>query len=52
MQEPKKKKRATNILHELLADRSDFLAESGREHHDLFVMRCATEDLLNIAAHV
>lgn len=40
------------VLHELLADWSDFLRERGAEHHDLFLGRGRTEDLLHITAHI
>lgn len=40
------------ILHEFLADRSDFLGEGGAEHHDLLLCRCGAEDLLNVTTHV
>merc|ERR1719431_2492087 len=40
------------ILHELLADRSDILAECCGEHHDLLLMGSGPEDLLDISPHV
>ena len=40
------------VLHELLANRSYFLGQSGAKHHDLFLSRCGTENILNISAHV
>lgn len=40
------------VLHELLADRADFLGKSGAEHHDLLLSWGGAEDLLNIASHV
>jgi len=40
------------ILHEFFADRSDFLRQSGGEHHYLLFMRSLTEDLLDISSHV
>ena len=40
------------ILHELLADTPDVLAECGAEHHDLLLVRRRTEDLLHVASHV
>merc|ERR1719237_716083 len=40
------------ILHELLADGADVLAEGGAEHHDLLLVRRRTEDLLHVAPHV
>lgn len=42
----------TYILHELLADGPDVLAEGGAEHHDLLLVRRRTEDLLHVASHV
>lgn len=40
------------ILHELLANRTNFFAERGGEHHDLFAVRCAAENFLHIFAHI
>ena len=40
------------VPHELLADGTDLLGESGAEHHHLLLGGSGTEDLLNIAAHV
>jgi len=40
------------VLHELLADWSRLLGESGGEHHDLLLCGSSAENLLNIAAHV
>lgn len=40
------------VLHELLADWACLLGKRGREHHDLFLSWCCTEDLLHIAAHI
>ena len=40
------------VLHELLADRSDLLSESGAEHHDLLLSRSGSEDVLDVPAHV
>jgi hypothetical protein len=40
------------ILHEFLANRSNFFAECGGEHHDLLAMWCASEDFLNVFTHV
>jgi hypothetical protein len=40
------------VAHELLADRSDFLRQSGAEHHHLLAGRSGAEDLLDIATHV
>ena len=39
------------VLHEL-ADGSDLLGESCREHHDLLLVRGALEDGLDVASHV
>lgn len=42
-------KRMVNyILHELLADRTDILAERGTEHHHLFLMWGHSKDLLYV----
>lgn len=40
------------VLHELLADRADFLGQGGAEHHDLLLGWGGAEDLLDVAAHV
>jgi hypothetical protein len=40
------------VLHELLANWSDLLRQSGTEHHDLLLRWGSTEDLLNVTAHV
>merc|ERR1719318_2554734 len=40
------------ILHKLLADRPDVLAEGGAEHHDLLLVGGGSEYLLHITAHV
>jgi hypothetical protein len=40
------------ILHEFFADGTDFLGESGGEHHDLLMMWCRPENILNIPSHV
>lgn len=40
------------VVHEFSADRANFLAEGGTEHHHLFVVRRGLEDFLDIAAHV
>lgn len=40
------------VLHKALAHLADLLAQSGREHHDLLVVRGGLENLLHIAAHV
>jgi hypothetical protein len=44
--------RPAHVLHELLADGPDLLAQRGAKHHDLLRMRCSEEHLLNVAAHV
>lgn len=43
---------AIYILHELLANGPDLLAEGGGEHHHLLAVRCVAEDFLHIATHV
>lgn len=40
------------VLHEFLADRSDFLRKSRAEHHHLLLCWSGSEDLLDVAAHV
>ena len=40
------------VLHEFAADRLDLVGQSGREHHDLLLLRGRTEDLLDVATHV
>lgn len=40
------------ITHELLANRSDFLRESGTEHHNLLLRRGGAKNFLNITTHV
>ena len=40
------------VLHEFLADRSDFLGQGGAEHHDLFLSWGSTEDLLYVPPHI
>jgi hypothetical protein len=40
------------ILHKFLADRSDFLAQRGAEHHDLLVMGRRTKDFLYVPSHI
>lgn len=40
------------ILHEFLANRSDFLAECSWKHHHLFIMGSQFENLLHIFSHV
>jgi hypothetical protein len=42
----------SRILHELSADRLDFLGKGGREHHNLLLLRSSTENVLHISAHV
>ena len=44
--------RAAYVLHELLASDTDLLRQCCTEHHDLLVVGCRAENLLNIAAHV
>lgn len=39
-------------LHELLADGTDLLGQSSREHHHLFLVRSVSEDVLDISSHV
>jgi hypothetical protein len=39
-------------LHELLANRANFLGQGGAEHHDLLLGWRSTEDLLDVAAHI
>ena len=39
-------------LHELFTGGSDLLGEGGREHHDLLVVGCSSEDLLDVSSHV
>ena len=48
----KKKSKKTHILHELFADRSNVLGERGGEHHDLFLVRSRSENLLHVATHI
>lgn len=45
-------KQLTYILHELAAHWTDFLTQCCTEHHDLLLMRCDPEDVLNITPHV
>ncbi len=45
-------RKATHVLHELLASGANLLGEGSREHHDLLVVRGGAEDVLNIPAHV
>lgn len=40
------------ILHKLLANRTNFFAERGWEHHDLLAMGRAAEDFLNVFTHI
>jgi len=40
------------ILHELFANGTNVLAQCGREHHHLFAVRRATENLLNVTTHI
>ena len=40
------------ILHELLADWSDVLAQGGAEHHHLLLVGGGAEDFLDISSHV
>ena len=40
------------VLHELLADSTDVLGQSGGEHHHLLVSRRGAEDGLHVVAHV
>merc|ERR1719273_1139728 len=40
------------VLHELLADRPDVLAEGGGEHHHLLLVGSGPEDLLDVPPHV
>ena len=42
----------TYVLHELLADGTNFLAQGGTKHHGLLIMRSSTEDLLDVTAHI
>lgn len=40
------------ILHKLLADWTNLLAECSGEHHDLLAMWCVPEDFLNVTSHI
>lgn len=40
------------LVHELPADFSDFLRQSGREHHHLLLDRGGLEDLLDVGSHI
>jgi hypothetical protein len=42
----------TYVLHELFANRSNFFAQCGTEHHDLFVVWRHFEYFLYIGSHV
>ena len=44
--------RRAYIHHKLLAHWSNFFAESGREHHNLLLVRCHSEYLLYISSHI
>jgi hypothetical protein len=43
---------STYIVHELGTNRSNILAQSSREHHDLLAVWSSTENLLNITTHI
>ena len=40
------------VLHELPADGLDIVRQSGREHHDLLLLRSGAEDLLDVTTHI
>mmetsp|Transcript_47826 Transcript_47826/g.71188 ORF Transcript_47826/g.71188 Transcript_47826/m.71188 type:complete len:311 (-) Transcript_47826:910-1842(-) len=40
------------ILTKLLANGTNFLGERSTKHHDLFLVRCHAEDILNISTHI
>jgi hypothetical protein len=40
------------ILHELLANRTNFFAQCGGEHHNLLSVRGVAENFLYILAHI
>lgn len=40
------------ILHEFLADRSNFLAQGSRKHHHLLFVWSVPEDFLHVTPHV
>ena len=40
------------ILHELFANGTNFLSESGAEHHHLFLCRSGAENVLDITSHI
>lgn len=42
----------THILHELATHRTDLLAQSRTEHHDLLLVGRQSEDLLHVTPHV
>jgi hypothetical protein len=44
--------RRTYVLHEFLANGTDFLGEGGGEHHDMLVFRCRPKNILDIPSHV
>ena len=44
--------RRTHVLHELLADTADLLAQRRGEEHNLLLARRLLEDLLDVPAHV
>ena len=46
------RRRIAYILHELLADWSDVLAQGGAEHHHLLLVWGRAENLLHVTAHV
>lgn len=41
-----------HVCHELFASCPDVLGKGGAEHHDLLVVGCGSEDLLDVTAHV
>ena len=45
-------RRGNYILHELLADGTNILAEGGAEHHHLLLVGRHAEDLLHITTHI
>jgi len=40
------------VVHEFLADWSDFFGESGGEHHNLFLVWGRSENILHISSHI
>ena len=42
----------TYVLHEFAAHWSNLLAQSCTEHHDLLLVGCDPEDVLNVTPHV